>query len=331
MTPARHPLARLAVSAAATLCLAVAAVVVSESWFWARLRPGDSALGFAGTIVAYALAVQVVRFVAHRWRVTATGSGAWRRILLLGALCGWLVEGVIVTTVVDDLPFTLAWTGLAWHALLTVVVGWWWIPRTLDRPWPGSLARLAAVGIGVGGWAAFWRFEEGVAVPVVEYALFAAVTTAAYAAGLAGWWALRARAAPGFRGSLAAILLLAALAVLNAIDNPVTLVGPALVGLAVLAVVTTAPRGARPIADEALDSEPAPVESAPASLAGPTPWRALGRLAVIPAVATPVFALLTATPEPIPTGWVLVAVTVPLGVVLFLVAWVTSSARRAPR
>ncbi len=235
---------------------------------------------------------------------------------------------MIVTTVVDDLPFTLVWTGLAWHALLTVVIGWWWIPRTLDRPWRGSLARLAAVGVGVGGWAAFWRFEEGVAVPVVEYAVFAAVTTAAYAAGLAGWWALRDRAAPGLRGSLAAILLLAALAVFNAIDNPVTLVGPALVGLALLAVITTAPRGVRATGNETLDSEPSPVGSAPAPLAGRTPWRALGRLAIIPAVATPVFALLTATPEPIPTGWVLVAVTVPLGVVLLVVAWVLGRARR---
>ncbi len=38
-TESHHPFVRLALSAAATLCLAVAAVVVSESWFWARLRP----------------------------------------------------------------------------------------------------------------------------------------------------------------------------------------------------------------------------------------------------------------------------------------------------
>ncbi len=309
-----QPLARLALSFAATASLAVATVVVSESWFWAKLRPGDSVLGFASTVVAYGLAVQVVRFVAQRWRVSATGPGAWRRILLLGALFGWLVEGVIVTTVIDDLPLTISWTGLAWHALFTVLVGWWWIPRTLDRPARGSVWRLAAVGASVGAWAAFWRFEEGATSSIGEFAAYVGVTTVAFTAGLAGWWALRHRAAPGLPGTLTALLLLTALAVLNAIENPLTLVGPALVGLAVVALITTTPRAA----DAALEP-----------LAGPTPWRALGRLAVIPVVATPVFALLTSAPDPIPTGWLFYAITVPLATVLFVVAWV--EARRQAR
>ena len=315
MAHARSPLARLALSFAATACLAVAAVVVSESWFWAKLRPGDSVLGFVSTVVAYGLAVQVVRFAAQRWRVSATGLAAWRRILLLGALFGWLVEGIIVTTVIDDLPLTISWTGLAWHALFTVLMGWWWIPRTLDRPARGSVWRLAAVGASVGAWAAFWRFEEGATSSIGEFAAYVGVTTVAFAAGLAGWWALRHRAAPGLPGTLTALLLLTALAVLNAIENPLTLVGPALVGLAVVALITTTPRR----------SESAPTDAAPEPLTGPTPWRALGRPAVIPIVATPVFALLTSAPDPIPTGWLFYGVTVPLATVLFVVAWVGAS------
>ncbi len=317
MACARSPLTRLALSYAATVCLSVAAVVVSESWFWAKLRPGDSVLGFASTVVAYALAVQVVRFVAHRWRVSATGSGAWRRILLIGALYGWLVEGVIVTTVIDDLPFTISWTGLAWHALLTVLVGWWWVPRTLDRPLRGSLWRLGAVGASIGTWAAFWRFEEGAAIAIGEYAAFMAVTTFVYAAGLAGWWALRGRAHPGLPGSMTAIVLLAALAVFNGISHPLSLVGPALVVLVLVAIITTRPPR----------SESEPMDAAPEPLAGPTPWRALGRLAVIPLVATPVFALITSAPDAIPTGWAFYAVTVPLSTVLFAVAWAGSRRR----
>jgi hypothetical protein len=49
--------------------------------------------------------------------------------------------------------------------------------------------------------------------------------------------------------------------VLNAIENPLTLVGPALVGLAVVALITTTPRR----------SESAPTDAAPEPLAGPTP------------------------------------------------------------
>jgi hypothetical protein len=50
---------------------------------------------------------------------------------------------------------------------------------------------------------------------------------------------------------------------------------------------------------------------------------------VIPVVATPVFALLTSAPDPIPTGWLFYGVTVPLATVLFVVAWV--AARRQSR
>jgi hypothetical protein len=89
---------------------------------------------------------------------------------------------------------------------------------------------------------------------------------------------------------------------------------PTLVGLAVVALITTTPRAA---------------DAAPEPLAGPTPWRALGRLAVIPVVATPVFALLTSAPDPITTGWLFYGVTVPLATVLFVVAWV--AARRQSR
>jgi len=311
MPTERPAIARLALSAVATVGLAIASVVWSESWFWARWRPEDSALGLLETLLVYALAVQVVRFVASRWRVAASGSGAWQRVVLVGALYGWLVEGIVVTTVIDDLPLTLSYTGLAWHALFTVLLGWWWMPRQLDRPLARSIAPLAAVGVGVGAWAGFWRFEEGAQTPVLAYALFATATTAAYAAGLAIWWRFRGSAEPGLRGSGVAIAALALLAVLHGIDNPLTLIGVALVGLALLALIHTAPRG--PIA-------PAPAVPLLAT-AGRTPYRSLWRLVLIPVVATVVFAILAASPDPIPTGWLFYVVTVPAGVVLFALAW----------
>jgi hypothetical protein len=105
--------------------------------------------------------------------------------------------------------------------------------------------------------------------------------------------------------------------VLNAIANPLTLVGPALVGLALVALITTTPR-----------RDSAPTDAAPEPLAGPTPWRALGRLAVIPVAATLVFALLTSAPDAIPTGWLFYSITVPLSTVLFVVAWIAALRRR---
>lgn len=307
-------LRRLALSFGATAGLALASVIWSESWFYGRWRAEDSVIGFVETVAAYGLAVQVVRFVALRWQVAASGRGAWRRVFLAGALYGWLVEGVIVTTVIDDLPLTLSYTGLAWHALFTVLLGWWWMPRQLARPLLGSLLPLAAVGAGVGAWASFWKFEEGAVTPVLEYAVFVTLTTVAYAAGLAAWWALRARANPGLRGSVVAMVLLLAIAVAHAITNLLTLLGPALVGVALLALITTTPRST--------DATLLPT-------AGPAPWRSLWRLVLVPVVATGVFALSTSSPQAIPTGWPFLIVTAPLAALLFVLAW--WRARRASR
>lgn len=304
--PPRRLIVRLGLCCGATVGLALASVIWSESWFYGRWRTEDTAIGFVQTVVAYGLVVQLVRFVVDRWRVAASGRGAWARVFLAGSLYGWLVEGVIVTTVIDDLPASLSYTGLAWHALFTVLLGWWWVPRVLELRTAGSLLRLAVLGLGVGIWAGFWEFEEGSSTPVVEYALFALLTTVAYAAGVALWWALRSRARPSLGGTAVAIVLLAALAVLNGIANPLTVVGPALVALALVALIHTAPQR---------------LDVPPLSTAGPTPWRSLWRLLIVPVTATGVFALLTTPPGAIPTGWLFYAVTVPLGVVLFAVAW----------
>jgi hypothetical protein len=196
--------------------------------------------------------------------------------------------------------------------LFTVLLGWWWMPRQLAAPIRRSILPLAAVGVGVGGWASFWKFEEGAITPVPEYALFAALTTVAYAAGLALWWWTRGRARPGLPGTLFAVAGLIVFVVAHAIERPLTLIGPVLVGVAVLAIVTTRPR-----------------PTTPARTAGPVSYRALWRLAIVPTFAVPVFAVITAAPQAIPSGWPFFAISVPVGAVLFVVAWFVSVRRRS--
>jgi hypothetical protein len=305
---------RLATSFIATAGLALASVVWSESWFYGSWRHQDSALGFLQTLAGYALVVQVARLVAFRWRVAASGGGAWPRVFLVGALFGWLVEGVLVTTVVKIVPFSFSYTGLAWHALFTVLLGWWWMPRQLTRPLLRSVGPIVAVGAGAGAWASFWKFSHRLEIPVFDYALFALVTTALYAAGLAVWWAFRTRSNPGLRGSAAAIAVLGVIAVLHAVSNPLTLLGPALVGLALLAIILTAPSGT----DDPL-----------LPTAGPAPWRSLWRLVLIPIAATAVFALIGSAPVAVVTGWIFVIVTALLGAAFFVIAWWRSRRARA--
>jgi len=310
------PLRRLLTSFLATAGLAIAAVAWSESTFWGRWRPEDSLENLVFTVLGYGLVVQVVRFVASRWHVAASGPGAWRRVFLAGALYGWLVEGVLVTTVVDELPLTISSTGLSWHALFTVLIGWYWIPRWLDGPLARSVLPLVIVGACVGAWASFWKFEEGALQSVPEYALFVGLVTAGYAAGLALWWGMRARSRPGIPGTAVAAALLLALAVAHAIERPITLLGPALVTLALVALLTTRPR----VPDAVL-----------LPTGGPAPFAALWRLAIIPTIAVPVFAVITAAPDAIPTGWPFFLISVPLGAALFVIAWWRSAAARRVR
>ena len=305
---AAGPVQRLATSFVATAGLALASVAWSEFAFWGRWRPEDSVQNYVLAVVAYGLVVQLCRLAAHHWRVAASGSFAWRRVFLIGALYGWLAEGVLVTTVVDSMPLTLSFTGLAWHALFTVLVGWWWIPRVLSGSVKSSILPLVALGAGVGTWAAFWRYEEGFAVPVVHYAIFVTAATAAYAVGLLAWWT--------FLGLLAFV-------VVHGISSPITLIGPALVALAVFAVMRTA-RPATPTDPGIITgTDPTAQPTSPELLGsgGPAPVTALWRLVVVPVVAIAVFALFGASPWPIPTGWLFLAVTAPLGVVMFIAAW----------
>lgn len=305
---------RLAMSFIATAGLAVASVVWSESWFYGSWRHQDSVLGFLQTAAGYGLVVQVARLAAFRWRVAASGPGAWRRVFLVGALFGWLVEGVLVTTVITIVPLSFSYTGLAWHALFTVLLGWWWMPRQLARPLLQSIVPIVAVGTGVGVWASFWKFSHRPDVPVIDYAVFVTVTTAVYALGLAVWWAFRGRSNPGLRGSAAAIGVLGVVAVLHAVSNPLTLLGPALVGLALLVIILTAPRR--------MDAPLLPT-------AGPAPWRSLWRLVFIPIAATAVFALIGSAPVAVVTGWIFVIVTALLGAAFFVIAWWRSRRARA--
>ncbi len=320
---AAGPVRRLAASLAATAGLALASVAWSESAFWGRWRPEDSVQNYAIAVVAYGLVVQLCRLAAHHWRVAASGSFAWRRVFLIGALYGWLVEGVLVTTVVDSMPLTLSFTGLAWHALFTVLVGWWWIPRVLSGSVKSSILPLVALGAGVGTWAAFWRYEEGFAVPVVQYAIFVTAATVAYAVGLLAWWTFRGVGAPGIRGSVVAGLGLIAFVVVHGISSPITLVGPALVALAVFAIMRTArpagPTDPGSITGADLTAQPTSPELLGSG--GPAPVTALWRLVVVPVVAIAVFALFGASQSPIPTGWLFLVVTAPLGVVMFIAAW----------
>jgi len=132
-------------------------VFFSEILFWGA----PSFTGFVETWLFYTPVAYLTLAIIARFRVNTLWS-----LFLAGALYGWLTEGVLVQTTYENLPYSLSDTGLSWHALITVWVGWYAMRRALlaKRPFP-TLLLSAAVGLFWGLWTPFWGFlnEPGIA------------------------------------------------------------------------------------------------------------------------------------------------------------------------
>lgn len=147
----------------------------SELLFWARPRPGDSLINWLVTWLVYTLAGLAFLTAVAGFRV----KSVWA-LFLCGALFGWLTEGIIVQTMYDAFPIQISWTGLAWHALISVMVGWLAVPLALRRDKGWLILGLAIVlGLFWGIWALWWWAEqpEQIASPgaFTAYALFSSL------------------------------------------------------------------------------------------------------------------------------------------------------------
>ena len=123
----------------------------SELLFWARPRPGDSLGGWLGTWLVYSLTGFMMLALIGHFRARSIWA-----LFLAGAAFGWLTEGLVVQTAYEDLPLSLSFTGLAWHALISVLVGWWLTGNTLRRGLLPTMVLSAAIGLTYGLWAIHW-------------------------------------------------------------------------------------------------------------------------------------------------------------------------------
>jgi len=161
-------------------------VYFSEHLFWARIRPDDTLGGWVGAWLAYSLLAFAFLSTVTYFRV----KNIWS-LFLAGAGFGWLAEGVVVQTTYEMLPLSISWTGLAWHALISVWVGWYALQKAMLSSGRFATLKLAAgIGVCAGLWAIAWWLEaDGGVSSLGEYAAFSLVTTglviAAYA--LAAW------------------------------------------------------------------------------------------------------------------------------------------------
>ncbi len=132
----------------------------SEKVFWSLWRPVDDVMSQVGGLVAYSFFAYVLLVMLRHFRVWHVWA-----LLLVGALFGWLVEGIFAMTLFGDVsmpfPFTIAWTGLAWHMPISVMIGFYLLYRVMQR----DLLRCAfwlnlCLGMFWGFWGTGWGMEN---------------------------------------------------------------------------------------------------------------------------------------------------------------------------
>lgn len=183
----KHAVSKALRNLVCTLSTGYVLFVFSERLFWTVWKEGDSLADLAITWLAYSAIAYLFLAIVFWGR-----AGDFWSMFLAGAVYRWLVEGGLIDTLYGTqpsapFPVSISITGLSWHALISVMVGWWATGRTLTaaRPWPLVWISLA-VSVFWGVWAMFPRRETPPLItPVPEFFVNAAVLTLGL---MAAWW-----------------------------------------------------------------------------------------------------------------------------------------------
>jgi hypothetical protein len=163
-------------------------VVFSEKVYWYI-----QGYGFLELLLYYFFPTYV-----FLWAIEAFRVRRWAPLFLAAALYGFLVEGVLTPVLYEDGLlglFHVSYTSLAWHALVSVLFGWYWLRRLLIQGDDRRIMLWSAVfGLFWGLWSlAYWLPEnlddaellaEGFILgkwPVGAFAIYALLFTAALA------------------------------------------------------------------------------------------------------------------------------------------------------
>lgn len=183
-------------------------VVFSELLFWGMYDFRHKLVAqFLPTWFVYSLMAYV-----FLWSVSYFGAKSVWAVFLCGAIFGWLDEGVVVQTMYEQLPSSLSITGLSWHALLTVLAGWYLFRRTIASARPTAMLRLSAIaGVLWALWSVWWWINTKTITPPGEFLIYSLITTGLLALGLAGCRSFAMREFSPSRGESIAIGLIVAL------------------------------------------------------------------------------------------------------------------------
>jgi hypothetical protein len=147
-----------------------------ELVFWANPDPASRLGDWVLTWLFYSFLGYIFLSIVGAFRVRSVWA-----LVLAGAVFGWIAEGVYARTMFgtaeSPFPITIAWTGLAWHALIDVVFGWYILRRLVAGGRPSQLGFVSfAFGLLYGLWAIAWWVQEDPAT-IAAFAGYAFLTT----------------------------------------------------------------------------------------------------------------------------------------------------------
>jgi len=160
----------------------------SEFWFY---QVGSDATDIA-LVLAYGLLGYHFMLTLHYFQVRGFAG-----FFVAAALFGFTVEGIPVPVLYEALPFSIAWTSLAWHALLTVSIGLFLYRKVMTGTSHSKIILLnLAIGISLGAWNGYiWNAGENPDTLAIFYDWISPWTFApqflfGYALFIGGHWAM---------------------------------------------------------------------------------------------------------------------------------------------
>lgn len=145
---------RLALTTGATLVL----WAISERIFWSVVRPEDSLGGIALSLIPYWFATFFTLWGIDYFKVHTLPG-----LIVMGAFYGWFIEALVAMTLFGGagipLPFSISWTGLSWHMLISVVFVWYFHRLVMGESFAKSLLYSAGLGLFWAFWSMAWFFE----------------------------------------------------------------------------------------------------------------------------------------------------------------------------
>ncbi len=275
----------------------------SERVFWSFLRPGDKVTDLVLGWLVYSLLAWVFLLLVRQCRIAAFPA-----VFLAGAIFGWLAEGVVVDTLygnsTNPFPASISFTGLAWHALMSVGIGWYGQGRVLTAARPARIAAFSvAVGLGWGLWAGWWPAELDPAH--TSLAAFAGHTLGCSVLLILSWVVLSLSRAEWFRPAkwempaLVAVVVLFFLVIRLPATPRSALILPPLLLLCAYGLRRNQRQEQRP---DLVDT-----------LVGHVRLRSCLWMLLAPVTAIAVYAPVAAGGLTLPTNWVLYIITMPLG------------------